>query len=256
MQDSRSQEPFRLATIGALQVVQCELLLQHSALLHGLTTRRGPSDSQGTLELLMRAPRFQEMRVARPKQVHRDNVLEIASADLCEDNCTPDNMAADGLITRVPQTVLAMSFADCVPVFLYDAGTPAIGLAHAGWRGTASRIAAKTLLKMIEAFGTDPAECTAALGPAIGPCCYEVGPEVASALSKSCASTDAIRRDSQGRLFVDLGACNAFQLCAVGLPAENLQLSRWCTACNRNLFFSHRAENGQTGRMTAFIALT
>jgi len=251
-----SADPFRLLTLAGIEVMQCESLLQHSALLHGLTTRRASPSGQDVLELFTQDPRFQGMRVVCPQQVHGDHVQESASEDLCDDNRPSDNIAADGLITRVPQIVLAMSFADCVPVFLYDAETPAVGLVHAGWRGTALQIAAKTLLKMTDAFGTDPARCKAALGPAIGPCCYEVGPEVASAISESCDSTGVIRRDAGGRLFADLRACNASQLRAVGIPPENIQLSRWCTACDRALFFSHRAENGRTGRMTAFIALT
>ncbi len=256
IQAHNSEEPFRLAILAGVEVVQCDLLLRYPTLLHGLTTRRAPSDSRGVLELFAQEPRFQGMRVVRPQQVHGDHVLEIAPGDLLDDNRLPHIASADGLITREPQTMLVMSFADCVPVFIYDAGTPAIGLAHAGWRGTSLQVTAKTLLKMVDAFGTDPAECIVALGPAIGPCCYEIGPEVASAVSKSCGNIGAVRRDSHGRLFADLRICNASQLRSVGLPAENIRLSRWCTACNQEMFFSHRAENGRTGRMTGFIALT
>ena len=246
-------EPFRLRTIHGVRLVQCDLLLLHDALRHGLTTRR--DDVLAAPELAGYVAGLPGARVVRAEQVHGRHVAEVGSADPVAYG-SPDCVAdTDALITRDRRVLLVLTFADCVPIFFYDVATPAIGLAHAGWRGTAEGIAANTVAAMVNAFGTRPEACLAALGPAIGPCCYEVRSDVADAISASCREAQVVRRCEDGRIFADLRACNAMQLLTAGIRPESLRVSSWCTACNVDLFFSHRAEGARAGRMAAFMAL-
>ncbi|HUR04455.1 MAG TPA: polyphenol oxidase family protein, partial [Nonomuraea sp.] len=125
-----------------------------------------------------------EARMVAAEQVHGAVVATVTDAQAGLGTMAGNRgvIGADALITRTPGLVLLTGCADCVPVFIYDPRTPAIGLAHAGWKGTAARIAERTVAAMADAFGTDPASCLAAIGPSIGPCCYDVGGEVVEAI--------------------------------------------------------------------------
>ena len=180
----------------------------------------------------------------------------------------------DGLITNQPGTVLSMNFGDCTPIFLYDPRRHAIGLGHAGWRGTMVDLPGAMVRAMTEQFGSDPADLVAAVGPCIGPCCYEVGEEVIAAVEAAFAEADALLRppteeatpvarrgqESDGRRstadhrFFDLPQANHVNLANAGV--RNIEMSGFCTACRTDLFFSHRAEKGRTGRFGAVFALT
>ena len=128
--------------------------------------------------------------------------------------------------------------------------TGAIGLAHGGWRGTAGRIALKTVRLMQEAFGVRPEQLLAAVGPSIGPCCYEVdGTVYEQAREFNACFTPA----SPGHWQLDLWEMNRLQLLQEGLKPENIMCAGICTADNRELFFSYRAEAGKTGRLAAVI---
>ena len=158
----------------------------------------------------------------------------------------------DALITREAGPVLLGLFADCVPLLLVDPETPAVGLVHAGWRGTCQGIAARAVEAMARAFGTRPRSCEAVLGPSIGPCCYEVGPEVAERFAGWAESPVQAR---EGRLYLDLWAANRHLLEAAGVPAANIYTAAMCTRCHSDRFFSYRAAGGHTGRMAAVIGL-
>lgn len=158
----------------------------------------------------------------------------------------------DALITREPGVILSIYTADCLPVFFYDRATPAVGLAHAGWRGTLNGIAAKTLQEMIAVFHTDPAECRVAIGPAIGLECFNVTGEVARQFAVIAPETvhfaDSIYR-------VDLSGFNRKLLLDMGVPGEHIIDSGLCTSCLRNDFYSYRAGGQTTERMMGIIAL-
>src|SRR5690606_30830206 len=139
-----------------------------------------------------------------------------------------------------------------VPVLVVDPETPAVGLVHAGWRGTCQGIAARAVEAMAHAFGTRPQSCEAVLGPSIGPCCYEVGPEVAERFAGWAESPVRVR---DGRLHLDLWAANRHLLEAAGVPAANSHTAAMCTRCRSDRFVSYRAAGGQTGRMAAVIGL-
>jgi len=162
---------------------------------------------------------------------------------------------ADALITDAPGIYLLLRFADCVPLLFYARDKQAVGLAHAGRKGTLEGIAAITVEAMEKAFGADPARMWAGVGPAIGPCCYQVGPEIVEQVSSSFSYSDELlsRYDSGGRAYLDLWKSNQKQLCDSGV--RNIDVGGICTACHTETFYSHRAEKGATGRFAAVIGL-
>lgn len=160
----------------------------------------------------------------------------------------------DGLITDEPGCVLSMNFADCAPIFLYDPRRRAIGLGHAGWRGTVVDLPGAMVRAMAAQFGSDPADLVAAVGPCIGPCCYEVGDEVIVGVRAAFAAPDELLPMNGGpRPHFDLPEANRRNLSAAGV--KGIELSSYCTACHTDLFFSHRAEQGRTGRFGTVFAL-
>jgi YfiH family protein len=162
----------------------------------------------------------------------------------------------DGLITSEPGCGLTMNYADCAPIFLYDPRHQAIGLGHAGWKGAVADLPGALARAMVQTFASRPAELIAAIGPAIGPCCYEVGQPVLSAVDAAFPEADELLRPAgrEDKRFFDLPLANARRLAAAGV--EQIELSQLCTACRTDLFFSHRAEGGRTGRFGVVFFLT
>jgi YfiH family protein len=160
----------------------------------------------------------------------------------------------DGLVTNAPGVGLLLRFADCQPILLYDRAHHALGLIHAGWRGVALGIARRAVEAMQDAFGSRPEEIVAGLGPAIGPCCYIVGQNVAAAMGYALPNWRQVMSpldEDQWRF--DLPAANAQQLAAAGV--REIEQAHLCTACNSEEFFSHRADNGRTGRFAVLAYL-
>jgi purine-nucleoside/S-methyl-5'-thioadenosine phosphorylase / adenosine deaminase len=206
--------------------------------------------------------------VVRLRQSHSSRVAHIDSRKL-----SYPLVEADAVITGVPQVVLTVLTADCLPIFIVDPRSHAIGVVHAGWRGTAEGIAAKTV-EALARKGRGPASSLkVAIGPSIRACCYEVGDDVFAALRKTIPEAEKYfsvspagrkptppDRSSVGdagrgeKYFLDLIAANRDQLMDAGLRAEHISISPACTGCHTDLFFSHRKENGRTGRMMAAIA--
>jgi len=154
----------------------------------------------------------------------------------------------DALICNESGIMLAAFFADCVPLYFLDPVNKAIGLAHAGWKGTALQIAERTIEAMSKEYGSQPANLLAAIGPSIGVCCYEVNDQVIEKLD-----CEPPTKQENGRYMLDLKDTNRQFMIRAGILPVNIEISEWCTSCNTDLFFSHRAENGRTGRMTAWI---
>ncbi|PIE82391.1 MAG: multicopper polyphenol oxidase [Chloroflexi bacterium] len=169
--------------------------------------------------------------------------------------------SVDGIITNEPGCALTMNYADCTPIFLYDPQNHAIGLGHAGWQGTVKDLPGALVRAMQQAFGSQPPNLIAGIGPCIGPCCYEVGDQVITAVHESLADADRLFVEpvgekrpfsSGGGSHFDMPEANRRHLAQAGV--QHIELSRLCTACRTDLFFSHRAERGQTGRFgTIFI---
>ena len=154
---------------------------------------------------------------------------------------------ADALVTDQREVTLGIFTADCVPIFILDVATPAIGIAHAGWRGTFARIAVNTLAQMKTLFGTVAANCQIHLGPSIQKCCYTVSTALLTQFTNRFGDTVGSGTN------LNLQLANVNQLIQVGVPAAAISVSPFCTACRTDLFYSHRAEDGQTGRMLSFI---
>jgi hypothetical protein len=162
---------------------------------------------------------------------------------------------ADGIITDAHDVPLVMRFADCVPVLLYDPVKRAIGLAHAGWRGTVAGIGPATVQAMVDTYGSRPADIVAGVGPSIGPCCYEVGPEVVAQVRETFGTTRGLvepETEAHGP-HLDLWEANRRALEKAGV--QRIELSGLCTACHTHEFFSHRAEAGRTGRFGVILVL-
>jgi YfiH family protein len=186
--------------------------------------------------------------VATPHQVH-SNRVEIVSK-----NGTGETFrATDGLATATPGIALFLRFADCQPILLYDPIRHALALAHAGWRGVAQGVAYRAVEAMQDAFGTDPGDLIAGLGPAIGPCHYTVGDKVAAAMGYALPDWSQAMQPQGKDWSLDLSAANAQQLAAKGV--QQIEHACLCTACHNDIFFSHRADGGQTGRFAAVAFL-
>lgn len=163
--------------------------------------------------------------------------------------------STDGLISNTPGLYLMMRFADCVPVLFYDPVLRAIGLAHAGWRGALARVAARTASAMVREYGCRPEDILAATGPSIGPCCYEVGPEVVAAVRTAFPEATNLvgRTQPSGHAHLNLWAMVHMQLREAGL--EQIETARLCTACRSDLFYSYRRQGTSSGRFGAIIGL-
>lgn len=168
-----------------------------------------------------------------------------------------DLHSVDALVTNEKGVTLVTYYADCTPLFFVDTKKKAIGLAHAGWRGTVGRIGEKVVKKMTELYGTNPADIVAAIGPAISVCCYEVDKPCADnfyALSDLDSSRFVFPKEN-GKYMIDLLETNRQILVAAGVKNENITISDICTNCNSELLWSHRATKGKRGTMSAFMCI-
>ncbi|RIX59324.1 peptidoglycan editing factor PgeF [Paenibacillus nanensis] len=169
----------------------------------------------------------------------------------------------DAIMTNVPGVLLASFYADCVPLYFYAPSSGAVALAHAGWRGTVKKIAEETVQAMKQAYGTEPEELLAAIGPSIGSCCYEVDgavitevDRVLSELRLEEADKNAcMRLKSNGKADLNLKEINRQIMIKAGILPSRIELTNWCTGCRTDLFFSHRTEGGRTGRMASWIGI-
>jgi YfiH family protein len=158
----------------------------------------------------------------------------------------------DALVSNTPGVVLMLRFADCVPVLFFDRHRRVIALAHAGWRGVAVGTVPATVHTLVEEFGCDPANLWAGIGPSIGPCCYEVGMEVVEQVKDAVNRREPVRWEN-GRAYLDLWTAVHSQLEGAGLT--QVELAELCTACCTDEWFSHRAEEGKTGRFGVVMGL-
>lgn len=185
-------------------------------------------------------------RLISPKQTHTSNV-EVVSESKKE---YPDT---DALIAASPDVAIFLNFADCTPLIFYDEDKNIGAVSHAGWRGTAANIATNTINKMISLYGSDPKNITAAIGPAIGFCCYNVGEEVYTKLKSTVKDFEGLSEVRNGEIFVDLKRINARQIAECGV--NKIDIAPYCTCCNNDMFFSYRKENGTTNRHSAVLKI-
>jgi YfiH family protein len=207
------------------------------------------------------------------RQVHSDLIH-------CVDKVPEHPLVGDGLITCRPGLLLAVQTADCLPVILVDKKTHAVGVFHAGWRGTVKRIVEKGVGEMRRHFGTSRQNIVAAIGPGVHSCCYNVGEEMRTKFESQFAYARELFHETKERneihekypllfltarapghselpykIWLDLVEANRRQLLDGGVPARNISASPLCTACRMDLLFSHRAENGNTGRLMGVVGV-
>jgi len=289
--------PTRAPDKAKLTILRASHLNQFPWLIHGFSTRVGgfsrvyrkgdlnlgftKDDSRATVErnraIFLRnlgaaSPRSSRAKkpfwpVVTLRQIHSDIIH-------CIDSVPHEPLTGDGLITRTPGLLIAIQTADCLPVILVDAKHHAIGVFHAGWRGTVKRIVEKGVGAMFRCFGTRPRDVKAAIGPGIQGCCYQVGEEVRTKFHSQFAYADKLFREIKDsdpvrekypllfltarapghgelppRIYLDLVEANRQQLLAAGVPKKNIETSALCTNCHPELLFSYRAEKGKTGRL-------
>lgn len=187
-------------------------------------------------------------------QTHTDIVARVGAADRGWGLFREVEPERDGIYTNEPGVALVCFSADCTPILLHDPVRHAAAAVHAGWRGTAKGIAARCVEAMIRDFGTDPADLQAAIGPCIGPCCFETGPEVRDAMLESLGAEAAqFIRQAGEKYYLDLKAFNALWLRRAGV--NTIDISRDCTRCQPDRFWSHRFTGQARGSLAAVIML-
>ena len=236
--------------LGMLLVARAFRLLRHGWTTRQLELNGSAGREQHGWNRVAAAAELQPGQLVRLRQVHGAEVF------VADDGVPPDRPEADVVLSGRADVVVAVQVADCAPVLLATRSGHAAGAAHAGWRGTASDASGAAVRAMAGRFDVDSASLSAAIGPAIGPCCYEVGEELISAFAERGWSEAErnrwfARRD--GRLFLDVWQANADQLQKAGIPPHQVHVSRLCTACHPEWFYSYRREGAGTGRLAAFI---
>jgi len=242
-----------------------------NALNLGFTKDDSPAAVERNRELLLRKLGVATGRKSWPlvalRQIHSDIIHHA-------DGPPGHLLAGDGLITDTPGLLIAVQAADCIPVIVLDRKRRAVGVFHAGWRGTLKRIVQKGVGEMRKHFGCDPRDMVATIGPGIQSCCYDVGEEVrtqfesqfayGASLFREVKESDPVREkypllfltarapghsELPVRIFLDLVEANRRQLMDAGLAKQNIDASAPCTACHTDMLFSFRGEKGITGRM-------
>lgn len=259
-----------------MELVKSRLL---DGFAHGFTTRSGGAsagpfaslnlggavgdDPRAVAENWRRLAAHTGLSFARVLQVHGDRVLELAAPGRSEasprDGLSAMREAteaprpeADAVLSRTKGLAATVSVADCVPILLADPKSGFVAAVHAGWRGTIARIAQRGVEALCAASGARPGELVAAIGPSIGPCCYEVEAGLAERFKRELGPT--VANTVPGQVRVDLWLANRVVLKQAGVLPERIDVLGRCASCEDDAFFSHRRDAGKTGRMAAFIA--
>lgn len=216
-----------------------------------------PQDVVPEREKLAQALGFSFDAWTNAVQVHGTEIVRVTRAERGAGNRTHETAIpeTDGLITDEADILLTAFYADCVPLLFWDPVHDAVGVAHAGWRGTVLGIAREMVERMNREFSTDPEAIRVAIGPSIGACCYEVDDRVVGALHKQMPSPSAgvVQPKANGRYQLDLKRANADILKVAGVCDKHVCVTNYCTSCERRLFFSHRRDGELAGRMVAWI---
>ncbi len=260
-----------------IQTFLFENLSHHKGTLHFISTRNGgiskppfdtlnlsfnvsddPKNVIQNRELLAEALGIDIESITTAKQVHNNKVAVVArhmrGKGAKNQGSALENI--DAMVTNVPDVLLMIQVADCIPLLFYDPVKKVVGAAHAGWRGTVLRIAKNTVNSMVKRYRSDPVNIYVGIGPSIGPCCYEVGHEVVHEVSRNLNDAKDLIKFKNGSSYFDLWEANKWQLIESGIPQSNIEIAGICTRCSSDTFFSSRADKGVTGRFAAGIMLT
>jgi len=238
--------------IGGVSTGQCRSL--------NLSYKRddSPANVRENFKRLCKALDIQPEQMVLSDQVHKDRIMAVDGRHRGMGIIRQSEIhEVDGLVTNIPGIALVTYYADCVPLFFLDPAHKAIGLSHSGWRGTIAKIGQKTLKTMHSLYGTKADDCLVGIGPSIGPCCFEVDSPVAEEFVHAWPEFQGkiVKYCSNGKFTVDLWEANRIQLIELGVPESNITAASLCTACNTDMFFSHRKEKGKTGSMAAVLML-
>lgn len=252
-------------------------ILENGGIVHGFSTRLG-GVSKGhfaSLNLQKNGPepdswenvlenyrRFCEAlgtdvrNVVRSKQVHEDTVRHVTEADRGKGLFAARDYTADALVTNEPGLNLMVFSADCIILLLHDPVSRCVGAVHAGWRGTALDLPAKAVREMGRLFGAKPENIRVAVGPGIGPCCFETYDDVPDAMRGAFGSgAEDYIRPRGAKWTVDLKGVNAWRLREAGVRGEQIDVCPTCTACHTDLYWSHRVMGNKRGLQGALIGL-
>lgn len=207
-------------------------------IVHGISTRRTRVDD------FLKEIGVADLPLAQLEQVHKGQVVKVTS----KTNLSSKIAGCDGAITNAKGIALMVLTADCLPIFLYDTDKNAIGIAHAGWRGTAEGISKNVINAMKAEFKSDPAKILVGFGPAIRQCCYEVSSEFLVHFPDSVVKM-------AHKYYFDLAGENAEQLLSVGVISKNMFDCGICTSCKSDEFYCYRKEKDKTARMASVIML-
>ena len=222
-----------------------------SGLNLGFRCGDNPDSVTENYKLVAKDMGFPFERITAGRQTHSANIRIITNEDAGKGVSRESEMQdVDGLVTNVENLPLVVFYADCVPILLADEESGVVAAVHSGWRGTVSEIAGKAVEIMKNEFSARPENIKAAIGPSIGKCCFETGPEVASQFDKQL-----VLQNNDGKFFVDLWEANKMILQKSGVREENIDVLELCTVCNSDMLYSYRTHKDATGRMGAFIML-
>lgn len=263
-------------TKNQVEFIQFNNLLKYeNVITHCFTTRRGgvSKDQYDSLNMAFNktddrrnvdqnyrrvagAMNFDIESMVFSNQVHQNRLRVVTEDDRGKGIIRKsDIIGYDGLVTNSKDVTLVTFYADCVPVFLFDPERTVISMAHSGWRGTVMEISKEAVRKMKDVFSCDPLNIIAAVGPSIGKCCFEVGDEVYDQFKSNIDwSTKYCKRINQ-KWYFDLPAIIKMTLLNAGVSEENIVLSGICTKCNKDIFFSHRGDNGRTGTLAGIMKI-
>jgi YfiH family protein len=240
--------------------LQSEKLSSIPGIVHAFSTRRserndftlGPANSPNPMVHINRA-RFGAAigapgwPILKLKQVHSGIVV-----DMDDTSAAGEAVEGDASVTSLRGVAIGIQTADCVPILVTDSNATAVAAIHAGWRGTAARIAEATVARLREKYGVEPESLLAVIGPHIGVCCYEVGPEVVEAFSEPAAVE---RRPDWPKPHLNLGEANRRQLLSAGIPEAQIEISSLCTRCREDLFHSYRRDGKRMGHLLSVIGI-
>ncbi|WP_138493209.1 peptidoglycan editing factor PgeF [Paenibacillus pinistramenti] len=224
-------------------------------------------DPSAVLENRLRLARtlgFEPEALTCGEQTHGSRVAVVTAEDRGRGRLDRESafQETDALVTNVPGILLTSFYADCVPLYFYDPEHKVVGLAHAGWKGTIAEIAARVAETMADTYGTRPEQLLAAIGPSIGGDVYEVDEKVMGQVrplvEQWVSGEQALpfkNSANEGRWLLNLKELNRMIMIKAGIMPSRIECTNWCTSTNGDLFFSHRKENGKTGRMASFIGL-
>ena len=223
-----------------------------SSLNIGLHRGDDPKNVEANFRILADALGIVPEDFVLTKQIHSDIVVKVGRADRGKHMIEGASHVCDALITNEPGVALVIFTADCTPILCHDPVTGAVGAAHAGWRGTAAGIAAKTVEAMVREFGCDPKNIRAAIGPNIGYCCFETDRDVPDAMVEALGEEAKPFICPNGeKYYVNLKEINALWLRKAGV--EHIEISDACTVCQSDIYWSPRVTRGERGSQGAII---